>query len=257
MHSEIILDKGYKQINPVQFGYQSCPPSHGYGPATRPFWLFHFVVSGKGRFFIGEREYALTGGMMFVIPPFVETYYEADAADPWEYTWVGFTGTPPLSLADVYDIPDALRIFRHMRASHDLHQGRTEFILGKLWELFSLLIEGVNAPLDPVETALSIIRSEYMTALTVQQIADRIHLERTYFSDLFRRRVGMSPKQYLFDYRMQQAQHLLVSGYSVTVTATSVGYRDVYTFSKMFRRRFGYPPSAEAAHAHEKQGPLV
>ena len=122
MHSEIIYDKGYSHINPVQFGYQVCAPSHGYGPATRPFWLFHFVVSGKGRFFIGERAYTLTGGMMFVIPPFVETYYEADAADPWEYTWVGFTGTPPLSLADVYDIPDALRIFRHMRASHDLNQ---------------------------------------------------------------------------------------------------------------------------------------
>lgn len=243
MHSEIILDKHYEHINPILFGYQNCAPSHAYGPATRQHWLFHFVVSGKGRFFIGQREYALTSGMMFVIPPFVETYYEADADDPWAYIWVGFTGTPPLDLADVYDLPDALRIFQNMRASHDLDHGRTEFILAKLWELFSLLIEGAAVPLDPIDTALSVIHSEYMTPLTVQQIADRIHLERTYFSDLFRRRTGVSPKQYLLEYRMKQANDLLTHGYSISVIAASVGYRDVYTFSKMFKRRFGYPPS--------------
>ena len=243
MHSEIIIDKHYEHINPILFGYQDCAPSHAYGPATRTHWLFHFVVSGKGRFFINRQEYTLTAGMMFVIPPLVETYYEADADDPWEYMWVGFTGTPPLVLADVYDIPDALRIFRHMRASHELTHGRTEFILAKLWELFSLLIEGAAASVDPVDAALNIMHSEYMTSLTVRQIADRIHLERTYFSDLFRRRVGVAPKQYLLDYRMQQAKKLLLYGYSVSVTAASVGYGDVYTFSKMFKRYFGYPPS--------------
>ena len=80
------------------------------------------------------------GGMMFVIPPFVETYYEADAEDPWEYIWVGFTGTPPLQLNDFYNIPGALRIFQHMKASHNLHNGKTEFILAQLWELFSFLL---------------------------------------------------------------------------------------------------------------------
>ena len=96
---------------------------------------------------------------------------------------------------------------------------------------------------DPVDRALSLIHAEYMTALTVQQIANRLSLDRTYFSNLFHKRMGVSPKQYLMNYRMEQAKFLLEYGYSVTVTAFSVGYQDLYTFSKMFKQYFGNAPT--------------
>ena len=243
MHTEIIINKKYEGINPVQFGFESCERSHGYGPATRMFWLFHFVVSGKGIFQINDKRYVLSSGMMFVIPPFTETYYEADSEDPWEYIWVGFTGTPPLQLNDYYDIPRALRIFQHMKSSRDLNSGKTEFILARLWELFSLLMGENQTKEDPVETALNLIHSHYMTPLTVQQMAEMVHLERTYFSKIFSVKMGISPQQYLIEHRMKQAKTLLRLGYSVTTTAISVGYSDIYNFSKIFKQRFGQSPS--------------
>lgn len=243
MHTEIIINKGYDGINPVQFGFETCEKSHWYGPATRMFWLFHFVVSGKGVFVIKGKRYNLSAGMMFVIPPFVETYYEADAEDPWEYIWVGFTGTPPLQLKDFYQIPGALRIFQHMKASHNLHNGKTEFILAQLWELFSFLMEESQTKEDPVDAALNLIHSQYMTPLTVQQMANMVHLERTYFSKIFSAKMGRSPQQYLIEYRMEQAKTLLALGYGVTTTAISVGYADIYNFSKIFKQRFGEAPS--------------
>lgn len=243
MHTEIIIDKKYEEINPVQFGFESCESSHGYGPAMRTFWLFHFVVSGKGVFQINGKRYALSGGMMFVIPPFTETYYEADSKDPWEYIWVGFTGTPPLQLSDYYEIPGALRIFQHMKASHNLHNGKTEFILAQLWELFSLLLEENQTKGDPVDTVLNLIHSQYMTPLTVHQMAEKVHLERTYFSKIFTAKMGISPQQYLIEHRMKQAKIFLCMGYSVTATAISVGYSDIYIFSKIFKQRVGESPS--------------
>lgn len=243
MHTEIIIDKKYEGINPVQFGFESCEKSHGYGPATRMFWLFHFVVSGKGIFQINDKQYALSSGMMFVIPPFTETYYEADSEDPWEYIWVGFTGAPPLQLKDYYHIPGALRIFQHMKASHNLHNGKTEFILAQLWELFSFLMEESRTKEDPVDTALNLIHSQYMTPLTVAQMAESVHLERTYFSKIFSAKTGISPQQYLIEHRMKQAKAFLSLGYSVTTTAISVGYSDIYIFSKIFKQRFGESPS--------------
>ncbi|MBQ2704060.1 MAG: AraC family transcriptional regulator [Clostridia bacterium] len=243
MHSEIIMNKEYAGVNLVQFGYEYCEKSHGFGPATRTHWLFHFVVSGKGIFQINGKRYALSSGMMFVIPPFVETYYEADAEDPWEYIWVGFTGTPPLQLNDFYNIPGALRIFQHMKVCHDLHNGKTEFILAQLWELFSFLMEENQTKEDPINAALNLIRSQYMTPLSISQIAASVHLERTYFSKMFSERMGSSPQQYLIEHRMKQAKAFLSLGYSVTTTATSVGYSDIYIFSKIFKQRFGESPS--------------
>ena len=75
MHCETIINKNYPGVNPMFFGYQICPKSYGYGPATRLDWVFHFVVSGKGIFQINNKQYTLTSGMMFVIPPLAETYY--------------------------------------------------------------------------------------------------------------------------------------------------------------------------------------
>lgn len=243
MHSEIIINKEYEGINPVQFGYESCESSHGYGPAMRTFWLLHFVVSGKGVFQINGNQYALSSGMMFVIPPFTETYYEADSEDPWEYIWVGFTGTPPLQLNDYYNIPNALRIFQYMKSSHNLHNGKTEFILARLWDLFSFLMEENQSKASPIDMALNLIHSQYMTPLTVQQITETVHLERTYFSKIFSAKLGLSPQQYLIQYRMKQAKTFLALGYSVTATAFSVGYSDIYLFSKIFKRHFGESPS--------------
>ena len=243
MHSEIIINKGYKGINPIQFGYETCKKSHSYGPATRFYWLFHFVVSGKGVFQIEGREYSLSAGEMFVIPPFVETYYEADSEEPWEYIWVGFEGDLPFCPSDTYHIPEAVSIFERMKATADLGEGKTEFLLSKIWELISFLMEKNKVHSDPIETALHILSADYMTPLSIGEIAKRVHLERTYFSELFRTKTGLSPKQYLLKIRMEKALFWIENGYSVTVAANSVGYQDIYTFSKMFKRYFGKSPS--------------
>ena len=75
--------------------------------------------------------------------------------------------------------------------------------------------------------------------------------ERTYFSNIFTKKMGCSPKQFLMKYRMEQAQKLLSRGYSVTTTAISVGYSDVYTFSKMFKQQFGQSPSRYQENVNE------
>ena len=64
-------------------GYEACQPLHSYGPAVRPNYVIHYIISGKGTFTIGNRTYRLTAGQGFFLMPNVRTYYEADADDPW------------------------------------------------------------------------------------------------------------------------------------------------------------------------------
>lgn len=252
-HNVFITDEGYQGLNPMQFGFHDCEKSHYFGPAVRTYWLIHFVVSGFGTFHKGGNTYHIKPGEMFVIPPFEETYYQADSETPWSYIWIGFTSRTPLpvELDDVIHLPEAMTIFNKMQNCSEKTNGRSAFLSAQLWELFSLILEQKNPSGNYIETALDCIHSEYMNPLTVEDIAGRLNLDRSYFSTLFKKTVGISPKQYLLGYRMKLAASLLTDKHkSVSVTASSVGYSDVFVFSKMFKRHFGVSPTEYIAR-HE------
>ena len=245
LHTETVIESDFGSINPMQFGYENCKSSHYYGPAVRTHWLIHYVVSGCGVFEIGDKKYNVGKGEIFVIPPFVEAYYEASRENPWEYIWIGFTakGELPIALDDVIYCPEAELIFQKMKACAENENGRTAFLCGRIWDLFSVLLENKKNEIGYVEKALACIHSEYSNQITVQDIADKLGLNRSYFSMLFKNETGVSPVKYLVDYRMKIAASLMVKqGMNVTVAANSVGYTDIFNFSKMFKRYYGISP---------------
>lgn len=245
-HQVIITNKGYKDLNPVIFGYEDCKAEHSYGPAIRSYWLIHFVVSGCGIFKIRDKEYTVSKGEMFIIPPYVETYYVSDKDEPWNYIWIGFTSEieHPFKNTDIIKSPEAHSIFNSMKKCERLSIGASSFLCARLWDLFSLLSEEKDSEPDFVEKALDCIHSQYMEKLTVSEIARRLNLDRTYFSVAFKKRTGLSPKEYLLNYRMNIAASLLKDNKkSVSVAAYSVGYSDIFNFSKMFKQKFGISPS--------------
>ena len=245
-YDAIVKDEGYSGLNPVVFGYEECDKKHSFGPAIREYYLIHFVVAGYGKFEIGTKSYSIGPGDMFVIPPEEETYYEADSVNPWSYIWVGFTADSPLpfELGDVVRCPQAETIFEAMKNCETMTGGLSAYLAGKLWELFSLFLENEIHCKDYVESAVDCIHTEYMKNITVAKIAQRLNIDRTYFSTLFKNKMNISPKQYIMNYRMNIAVSLLTEKRkSVSVTALSVGYSDVFTFSKMFKRHFGVSPN--------------
>ena len=234
-------------IKPTIFGHESCAPSHHFGPAVRLHWLVHFVVSGFGIFQIDEQTYHLSPGEIFVIPPYVETYYQADEQHPWEYIWIGFTcdGELPCPLPHTLRCPDALSTFEQIRSTRHLGNGRIAFLTARVWDLFSLIMEREKPQTNYVKTALERIHSEYMYDLSVSNLAEGLGLDRSYCSTLFKDSTGVSPGQYLFNHRMSVAASLLSKGETgITMIANSVGYTDIYNFSRMFKRHFGVSPRA-------------
>jgi len=124
MNSKIIINKGYRDINPKVCGYEECVPGHFYGPAVRSYWLLHFVVSGKGRFKTPRGEYFLEKNDIFIIRPSDVTYYEADGDSPWSYIWIGFWAEVKLPSAfhrnDVIYAPSLGDIFQSCVEAKDV-----------------------------------------------------------------------------------------------------------------------------------------
>ena len=259
--TKIIVNQGYHDINPVQCGRGTCMPHHSYGPAARTHWLLHFVISGRGKFVSPRGEFAVGRGDMFIIRPYEITYYEADGTDPWKYIWIGFTAEvhlpPNLTGSDVLCMPMLEEIFRRAHSADDISEGGGGYeakLCGCIWELLALLSERDTGTDETAERyirpALSMMESEFSNGITVEDVAERLHLNRSYFSTLFHAAVGKPPRNYLTDLRMERAAVLLTHyGYSVSVAATSVGYPDVFSFSRAFKRHFGLSPSRYAACA--------
>ncbi|MBR3836685.1 MAG: AraC family transcriptional regulator [Clostridia bacterium] len=246
--NEIIINRKYPGLNPVVFGFEDCEPRHSYGPAVRPYWLFHYVVAGTGKFHRDGKIYTLKKGEIFVIPPYLETYYEADNEDPWHYIWIGFTAES--DLVQILDLP-VIRavglghIFEEMKLCLSLENGKSAYLSAKLWELYSALLETGKAENDYVEKALHCIREEYMTDLSVEELARRLNLDRSYFSGLFREKMGTPPGRYLHMFRLEKAAELMVKHkMSPSTAALSVGFSDLYHFSKAFKKHFGTSPRA-------------
>lgn len=63
-------------------GYAQCGSLHCYGPASRPHYLIHFVVKGKGMYQVSGQKHYLTAGQGFLIEPGTQTFYQADKDDP-------------------------------------------------------------------------------------------------------------------------------------------------------------------------------
>ena len=79
--------------------------------------------------------------------------------------------------------------------------------------------------------------------ITVQEIADRLNLNRSYLSTLFKERQGIAPQQDLLKVRMERAAELMtLYRERPSVACASVGYSDLYNFSKVFKVYFGMSP---------------
>ena len=244
-------------------GYENCAPGHSYGPVMRNGYLIHYILSGCGTYKARGKIFHLKEGDAFLICPEELIYYEADRKQPWSYTWIGMQGikvkgylerTSLLkSLVFHYDQDDRMRLCHEKMFEADQIKNNKDLIMNSImYEYLFLLARKFPGGLPEenkkkagyVDEALKYIESAYCDPITVQDIADRLNINRSYLSRLFRTITGISIQDYLLDYRIRQACILLKnSDLSIRTIAHSVSYMDALYFSRLFHRKKGMTPS--------------
>ncbi len=236
--------KNFQDLNPLFIGMEDCSPGHSFGPSIRSCYLIHYIRSGKGTFETGGKTYQPQKGDIFIIRPDQLTTYAADHKDPWSYIWVGFNGRLSVRL-DTLDSPVVSTdggLFIDLINAHQAGGVSAEFIASRLFILYTQLFEPKRSTNQYVRQIADYITYNYMNALSVEQIAKLINLDRRYASRLFKSEYGRTISQYIIDYRMKKAKEFLRSGYSVSQTAKMVGYGDAFNFSKIFKKTIGQSP---------------
>lgn len=258
---KLVIDQNLHPINPLQCGKQACPSGHSYTSATRDFWLLHFVISGKGTLVNQNGKQTVKENEIFVTRPFENITYTADIDDPWSYIWIGFTSDMPvpsiLEKIDVIFAPYLKNLFiSAYDTDHfdnaDTHGAYEHYLCGIIWQIFGMLIQNNKKDMTPmdnyVKPALTLMELYYYDVkLTVAELAERLHVSKEHFGRVFKSETGFSPKKYLNDIRMQKAAEFLTQkNDSISKISKSVGFTDVFAFSRAFSRYYGYSPSEYA-----------
>ena len=249
-----------------EIGSYTCEPGYSYGPIIRPRGIIHYVISGKGMLQIGGKEFHIHGGQLFFIPPNVSAYYEADHDDPWVYRWLHLGGTVVHSVLKdigvdtdhpVLDIinprkPGKKKFTEVLQDIFD-HYECEYYCVGKLYELIDFFkteythtdeSTSDNLKLQYVRTVIKYIQLKYSEQIRMDDISGACGLNRSYLSRLFHAATGSTVKGYLLFYRMNTAERLLrETDNSIQYISTAVGYTDIFTFSKAFKKFADQTPS--------------
>ena len=95
---------------------------------------------------------------------------------------------------------------------------------------------------DYVNYAVRFMESNY-SGIKVSDVADYIGINRTYLTAIFKKKMYMSPQEYLMQVRMTKSKELLrKTDVPIYVIAKEVGYDDQLAFSKMFKKKYGLSP---------------
>ena len=250
----------------VHCGRQKCPPNYTYNHKVPNEYHLHFVLEGKGRLEIDGALYHIQKEEIFLIPKDIPMQYFADSEDPWEYIWVTFDG----AFAETYlgyagitanhpvmtsTIPTKayIPLIEKILDTNELTFANEIKRVGYLFEILSLLIEVQNAGKREknqydyssdtyVEYAISYINNNYHH-IKVHDIANYIGINRSYLTAIFKKKLGISPQEYLVTFRLKKAAEMLTNTtMPIQDIAEKIGYENPLTFSKMFKQSYGLSP---------------
>ena len=116
--------------------------------------------------------------------------------------------------------------------------------------LESLSLGALEAPLRMRSGKRRLLDLEAIRALSgdcaynATTLAARLGISIRQLQRLFARQLGCSPRAWLREERMQAAHRLLLRASTIKEVALALSFRQESHFSRDFRSRFGYTPSA-------------
>ena len=242
-----------------QVGYEKCKPTHFFGPTIRDFYVFHLLLSGKGEYHVRNKVFRLEAGDCFLVVPNEPIFYRADPEDPYEYYWVGFHGhnaTEIMTHCGFYtddnfvcrageDSAEMRALMAEMCAFEESSEKNELVMLGDFYRLLGLLIDesgrfepdlGRDETLERINRYISM---NYQQNLSVDGLARYLNVHRSSLYRLMMKEYGVSPVEYIRNYRLDQALFMLKRSDMMTKQiAVACGFQDVNYFCKLFRKKF-------------------
>ena len=121
------------------------------------------------------------------------------------------------------------------------------YLLAKLYQLAYLLFPADSPKNEKerlCEKALLYMQSELARPdLQIDEVARSCSISAVYLRRITKELYEKAPFQILTELRMKKACEMLLEKRQIQEIASSVGYSDIYQFSRAYKRHFGIPPT--------------
>ncbi len=153
---------------------------------------------------------------------------------------------------DVTDTAPYIEMYRKMRFEYYEKKDENKYhvCLSMIYDVLSTLeMSGrENRTEDFTKNAIRFMTENLGDAsLSNEKIAASLNVSTVYFRKVFTERLGNPPMKYLRGMRVEKARELLrVPNANISEIAEKTGYSSVYSFSRVFSKECGMPPSKYA-----------
>jgi AraC-like DNA-binding protein len=207
------------------------------------FSRLYYVIDGEAYYEEGGQRIRLKKGYLYLTPVKIPCTLYDNPEDRLLHTYAHITTVPVITR--LMEIPveestvlsDAVTLWRkhvHTR-SHE-----------ELLPILQLILSSLEEKSPPSDTVARQAR-RYIDAMEdfsfrMDELCRAIGYSREYVSRSFTAEYGESPKQYFDRRRMNAGIAQLSDGAKIGEIAESLGYANLYSFSKAFKRHFGLSP---------------
>lgn len=177
------------------------------------------------------------------------------------------TAAPGIEMIALYpEDPGQAEILGEIRQAFDICEGtwgyefqlreRLSWIWLKLFEMARPAMERGKSGRtgdDKIKAMMVYIHEHFQEPISVEQLAEGVHISRRACFRLFRENLHTTPVEYIRGFRLQKAcQKLVNTGEPITQIAYSCGLGSSSYFGKVFRERFGCSPAQYRREWHDR-----
>ena len=223
-----------------------------------------YIVRGKGEFeskAAGHRD--LSAGDLVLVFPQVWHRYRPIFAVGWEVYWVHFMGAdvdrlqehkfigpeePVLTIGiDDVVVHAFVELLDRLRADT---VGLQRMIAADCMQILAAALaisesqRTDSRALEQVRQAKALLEKDSQDTPSMDGIAAELSLSHAQFFRLFKVHTGLTPYQYYLQLKIIRARSLLANpDLTVQQIARTLGFRNVYQFSKFFKNKIGMAPT--------------
>ena len=233
---------------------------------THPFTEVFYVIDGSGSFLTNNKKFSVKKNDIIIVNPNIEHTEKSSIDDPLEYIAIGmshmsFTNKKdtitkkPFLFANFQDKQEDILFYlqaimmevkkQEFNYEHICHH-LANVLIYKLQRKLNVQVE-IEAPSmigKEVAIAKEYINHNFKEKITLDTLANIVHLNKFYLSRTFKAAVGQTPIEFLNERRLEEASVLLkTTDLTISEIASMIGFSSQSYFSELFLKSRGNTPT--------------